>query len=51
MTTPRKVSISLISEVAAFFIPFLLGVYWAPVGIGFSPCKREMTGKLGICLA
>ena len=35
MTTPRKVSISLISEVAAFFIPFLLGVYWAPVGIGF----------------
>lgn len=35
MTTPGKVSISLISEVAAFFIPFLLGVYWAPVGIGF----------------
>jgi O-antigen ligase len=33
MTTPGKVSISLISEVAAFFIPFLLGVYWAPVGI------------------
>lgn len=35
MTTPGKVSISLISEGAAFFIPFLLGVYWAPVGIGF----------------
>src|SRR5215469_17015087 len=34
MTTPGKVSISLISEVAAFFISFLLGVYWAPVGIG-----------------
>lgn len=34
MTTPGKVSISLISEVAAFFIPFLLGVYWAPVGVG-----------------
>jgi O-antigen ligase len=33
MTTPGKVSISLISEVAAFFIPFLLGVFWAPVGI------------------
>ncbi|MBV9343315.1 MAG: O-antigen ligase family protein [Acidobacteria bacterium] len=26
-------SFSLISEVAGFFIPFLLGVYWAPVGI------------------
>ena len=35
MTTPGKVSISQISEVAAFLIPFLLGVYWAPVGIGF----------------
>ena len=34
MTRPGKLSISLISEVAAFFIPFLLGVYWAPVGIG-----------------
>jgi O-antigen ligase len=35
MTTPGKLSISWISEVVAFFIPFLLGVYWAPVGIGF----------------
>src|SRR5215831_2384303 len=35
MTTPGKMSISWISEVVAFFIPFLLGVYWAPVGIGF----------------
>jgi O-antigen ligase len=35
MTKPGKLSISLISEVAAFFIPLLLGVYWAPVGIGF----------------
>ena len=35
MTTPGKVSIFLISEVAGFLIPFLLGVYWAPVGIGF----------------
>ena len=35
MATPGKVSTSLISEVAAFFIPFLLGVYWAPLGIGF----------------
>jgi len=35
MTTSGKLSISLISEVAAFFIPFLLGVYWAPVGIEF----------------
>src|SRR5215469_4006479 len=34
MTTSGKLSISLISEVAAFFISFLLGVYWAPVGIG-----------------
>lgn len=33
MTTSGKVSIALISEVAAFLIPFLLGVYWAPVGI------------------
>ena len=35
MSTSGKVSISRISEVAAFFIPFLLGVYWAPLGIGF----------------
>jgi O-Antigen ligase len=35
MNTPGKLKISFVSEVAAFFIPFLLGVYWAPIGIGF----------------
>ena len=35
MTTPGKVSTAQISQVAAFFIPFLLAVYWAPLGIGF----------------
>jgi O-antigen ligase len=33
MATSGKVSISLVSEATAFLIPFLLGVYWAPVGI------------------
>jgi O-antigen ligase len=35
MNTAGKVSLSHISEVTGFFIPVLLGVYWAPVGIGF----------------
>jgi O-antigen ligase len=53
MTTPAKVSISLISEVAAFFIPFLLGVYWAPVGIGFelkATCLRCLISGLATLL-
>jgi len=35
MTAPAKVRIAVISQAAAFVIPVLLGVYWAPIGIGF----------------
>jgi O-antigen ligase len=46
MNTPGKLKISFVSEVAAFFIPFLLSVYWAPIGIGFELKATLLRGAI-----
>ena len=48
MTAPAKVSTAVISQAVAFVIPLLLGVYWAPMGMGFELKAVVLRGAMAV---